>query len=39
MDAELILVPYVLGREGVGTGAGPLALRHCATRRPSSTDT
>jgi arginase len=24
--AELIVVPYVLGREGVGMGAGPLAL-------------
>ena len=26
MTAELIVVPYVLGREGVGMGAGPLAL-------------
>jgi arginase len=30
MDAELIVVPYVLGREGVGMGAGPLALRGLA---------
>ena len=26
MAVELIVVPYVLGREGVGMGAGPLAL-------------
>lgn len=26
MPVELIVVPYVLGREGVGMGAGPLAL-------------
>ena len=26
MATELIAVPYVLGREGVGMGAGPLAL-------------
>lgn len=30
MAVELILVPYVLGREGVGMGAGPLALREVA---------
>ena len=30
MAIELILVPYVLGREGVGMGAGPLALREVA---------
>jgi arginase len=27
MAADLILVPYSLGREGAGMGAGPLALR------------
>lgn len=27
MRAELIVVPYALGREGVGMGAGPLVLR------------
>ena len=27
MPAELIVVPYVLGHEGVGMGAGPLALQ------------
>lgn len=30
MTAELIVVPYVLGREGVGMGAGPLALEAAA---------
>lgn len=27
MAVELIVVPYVLGREGIGMGAGPLALQ------------
>ena len=27
MPAELIVVPYILGREGTGMGAGPLALQ------------
>ena len=27
MAIELIVVPYVLGREGVGMGGGPLALQ------------
>jgi arginase len=30
VSVELIVVPYVLGREGVGMGAGPLALEHDA---------
>jgi arginase len=30
MPAELLVVPYVLGREGVGMGAGPLALMDAA---------
>jgi arginase family enzyme len=30
MPVELIVVPYVLGREGVGMGAGPLALAAAA---------
>jgi arginase len=30
VEAELIVVPYVLGREGVGMGAGPLALADAA---------
>lgn len=30
MAVELIVVPYVLGREGVGMGAGPLALETAA---------
>ena len=30
MPIELIVVPYVLGREGVGMGAGPLALERDA---------
>lgn len=36
MSVELIVVPYVLGREGVGMGAGPLALEAeaIATLRP-----
>lgn len=33
MSAELILVPYELGREGVGMGAGPLALASESGRR------
>jgi arginase len=31
MAVELIVVPYVLGREGAGMGAGPLALASGAT--------
>jgi arginase len=31
MVTELIVVPYVLGREGAGMGAGPLALEAGAT--------
>jgi arginase len=30
MAAELIVVPYLLGREGAGMGAGPLALEAAA---------
>jgi arginase len=32
MPAELIVVPYDLGREGVGMGAGPLALEAAAVQ-------
>jgi arginase len=31
MKAELVVVPYVLGHEGVGMGAGPLALEREVT--------
>ena len=31
MPIELIVVPYVLGREGAGMGAGPLALEAAAS--------
>ena len=30
MAVELIVVPYLLGREGVGMGGGPLALERDA---------
>lgn len=37
MDAELVVVPYVLGREGTGMGAGPLALQDGAVAALSPT--